>query len=110
MVTKEMCTPGKEVCSTELRDEYSLVERDECTVMPEEKCQEVEQEVCAMVPTTECIAIPSQLCDDVVEELCEEKCTPVWWCKVCTHNVEELPRSLTPPLPDTEFIRGGILI
>ena len=35
-----------------------------------------------MVPTTECIAIPSQLCDDVVEELCEEKCTPVWWCKV----------------------------
>ena len=35
-----------------------------------------------MVPTTECINIPSQLCDDVVEELCEDKCTPVWWCKV----------------------------
>ena len=35
-----------------------------------------------MVPTTECINIPSQVCDDVVEELCEEKCTPVWWCKV----------------------------
>ena len=39
--------------------------------------------VCAMVPTTECINIPSQLCDEVVEELCEDKCTPVWWCKVC---------------------------
>ena len=35
-----------------------------------------------MVPTTECINIPSQLCDEVVEELCEDKCTPVWWCKV----------------------------
>ena len=31
-------------------------------------------------------------------------------CKVCTINVEELPRSLTPPLPPTEFARGGILI
>ena len=40
------------------------------------------KQVCAMVPTTECINIPSQLCDDVVEELCEEKCIPVWWCKV----------------------------
>ena len=30
--------------------------------------------------------------------------------KVCTNNVEELPRSLTPPLPPTEFARGGILI
>ena len=30
--------------------------------------------------------------------------------KVCTNDVEELPRSLTPPLPPTEFARGGILI
>ena len=43
----------------------------------------ISNQVCAMVPTTECINIPSQLCDEVVEELCEDKCTPVWWCKVC---------------------------
>ena len=57
----------------------------------------------------------------MVEELCEEQCTAVWWCKVC-QEVEELEQEVLPPppgevarswprvLPQSDVIRGGILI
>ena len=55
-----------------------------CDDVPVEHCVEYPQEECTTVPKEECEDVKDTNCRLVPKEKCNQKCEPVYWCKVCT--------------------------
>ena len=58
-----------------------IINRTECREEPREACRTVVKSECRDMPRLKCDKSPK-----IVKENCQQKCEPVYWCKVCNSN------------------------
>ena len=65
-----------------------LFEESVCRVESRVKCQNKLRNVCQNAVSRDCNIVPKKKClqkTPTQKQRCNQKCDPVYWCKVCQH-------------------------